>query len=117
MDFSKIHPDAVKFNEIACCAFTNLQSDVSDIKEVYSKEIGEKGEKWVNLFLTIFSNTSRLHFIPSKTHTGFYTDIINKEYEHLKMLPDSMLICGHSPEQHMHALDGIAKKLNKGTRH
>ncbi|PIR69896.1 MAG: hypothetical protein COU47_00460 [Candidatus Niyogibacteria bacterium CG10_big_fil_rev_8_21_14_0_10_46_36] len=115
MDLKKIHPDAITFGAVACCALANLQSDASEIQEAYRTRVPRK--EWVAGFLSIFRDTTQLIFIPTETHKDFYMEVIEKEFEALKTTKEDALVCGHTPSEHIEALCKVLHAFNRGEIH
>ncbi len=109
----------VEFDGMACCALGNSHLDLRDgnfpyraleaLRDLY---VPIKNRRPLEFYLDIYKNTESEGFIPSQFLREFYLVAADAEIVLLRQL-DSGLPCGHSPENHIHALQKIILLLTK----
>ena len=101
-----MHEDAVKFNEVACCAMRNLVC--RNAVEKYQEKIGDD---LIQIFLGIFENTEKILFIPSPIQQDFFLGVIGEEIVSPEKKEHPDLLCGHSRDTHCAELRKVYEKL------
>ena len=111
---ARIHPDAVEFDTLMCCAMEQA-SKVNNCEQLlrkYGAEVTMAGLRHdLDILLGIFHNTTSLVFIPTRIHSILYSSIAQTERKRLDSLGDERLDCGHSAAQHREAFLDICVKL------
>ncbi len=107
----KIHPLAVKFEEVECCALKTAIANISHrpfIQEGIEKaKEAEPKHKW-SILTEVFKNTLRLVFIPGAIHRNFYFNLAVREKKQITESNGVMVVpCNHSAAEHIKALDNI----------
>ena len=120
MDTPPLHPDAVEFDAMECCALEcacGKEAHASFVRE-YLGKIGESHPLYkASLILGIFQHTFHLAFIPSEVHRVVYAHIANTERELLAQDKEALLdSCGHTANQHCQALESVWAKIKPATR-
>lgn len=109
-----LHPDAVVFDEVECCAME--RASTQEIHQELIKEylgsfeyVSQPAKEY--LLLGVFKYTVRLAFIPAVIHRTLYSALASAEKASLEKPEDEMLECGHSATRHWEALDAICIKM------
>ena len=116
-----LHPDAVEFDEVECCAMerASVQEVHQPLIREYMARIGEVHPIYrSSLILGIFKNTLHLVFIPGMAHRVLYVSLASAEKNILEQAQnkDFMLDCEHTLQQHCDALDAICVKMTSSEK-
>ena len=114
MDTRPLHPDAVEFDAMECCALERACAQEMHLPfvEQYLAGMGETHPIYKALILLgIFKHTFHLVFIPHEIHRVVYAHIAAAEKETLDQCKDALLECGHTAEQHCDALGNVWVKI------
>ena len=109
-----LHPSAVEFGELECCALRRAAAE-KDHQPFIASYIARVGEAHpphqVSALSETFKNTTRLVFTPQRVHRSFYLHLASRERELIERRGDIGLSCGHSTQQHVEALTGVCLKM------
>lgn len=109
-----LHPDAVEFDAMECCAMERASAQEVHkplIKECM-KTIGEVHPVYkTSLLLGIFQHMLYLAFIPHAVHRTLYAQLATAEKGTFERLEDQLLDCGHLASEHRNALDAVWVKM------
>ena len=110
----RLHPSAVEFGELECCALRKAaaEKDHQPFIASFIARVNETHPPYrVSVLSEIFEKTTRLVFIPRQVHRSFYLHLASKERELIERRGDISLSCGHSVKQHLEALNRICLKM------
>ena len=114
MNTPPLHPDAVGFDAMECCALERACAQEIHLPFVhnYLAATGEVHPIYkAAVMLGIFKHSFRLEFIPHEIHRVVYAHVAAAEREILKQSNDALLECGHTAEQHCEALARVWAKI------
>ena len=110
----RLHPSAVEFGELECCALRRAAAEKGH-QPFIASFIARANETHppyrVSVLSEIFEKTTRLVFIPRHVHQSFYLQLASRERELIERRGDIGLSCGHAVKQHVEALTGICLKM------
>lgn len=109
-----LHPSAVEFGELECCALRKATAEKEHQPFIASfiARVNETHPPYrVSVLSEIFENTTRYIFIPWQVHRSFYLHLAARERELIERRGDISPGCGHSVKQHLEALAGIGLKM------
>jgi len=112
--FFPVHPAAIEFNEIDCCALrkATTENDHQPFIRAFIREARKDNLlNNVSVLLEIFEKTVRLVFIPRTIHRSFYLYLVVMEKKLLEGSEGSVLECGHSAKQHGETLARICASM------
>ena len=101
----------VKFTKETCCA---LERGFRQNPGVVDQLKGMMGPVEVNNFIDILPNTDEMKFVPSEEMKTIYSQIAKRELERMEAEDedDENLTCGHTVEDHIHALQTVVEKMS-----
>lgn len=105
----KVHPLAVKFEEIECCALKTAIADASNsqfIKESIEKARQTEPEYSWSFLTEMFERTGLFIFVPHQIHRAFYFNLAVMEKKRLEQ-EGKALSCDHTLVEHIKALNNI----------
>ena len=108
------HPATVEFGELECCALreANARGEHQDFISSFITMAQEDEPRYnVSILSEIFTNTTRLVFIPRSIHRVFYLSLAIKERDIFSIILDTALDCGHEIKEHIMALDKISSQM------
>ena len=101
----------VKFDKETCCALERgFQQNLGLVQQL--KEM--MGPVEVNNFIEILPNTDEMKFVPSEKMKMVYGQIAKRELERIEAEDedDKDITCGHTVEDHIHALQNVVEKMS-----
>ncbi|MDP3956542.1 MAG: hypothetical protein Q8P97_00925 [bacterium] len=110
----RLHPSAVAFGELQCCALRKATFELDHQSYITSflNEVRETDSPCqISILLEIFEKTARFVFIPRQIHRSFYLGLAVREMELIRRRKDTNLDCGHSAKEHQKALGDIYAKM------
>lgn len=108
------HPSTVEFGELECCALraANAREAHHGFVSSFMAKAKESEPRYnVSIISEIFTNTTRLVFIPRSVHRAFYLALAFKERDILARSVTGFFNCGHAAGEHTKALESICSKM------
>lgn len=110
----QLHPMAVEFDTMECCAMERARRQEAHQSFIngYLASVRMNDLKYgVSVLLGIFQHTLHLVFIPTDVHRTLYAELARMEKAALEKPEDEKFECGHMASEHWKALDAVWVKM------